>query len=114
MLLMAGVAVRAGRDLLSRLGIRASEGEKSPPARKSRGVFGVNLNTHQVPRLKLAAVIDGAFSGRAPRFHDENRPFGPGAGLQELVIRHRVCEYIVEHGVARHVEQLVVTHVETG
>src|SRR3954465_15813026 len=68
MLLMAGGAVRARRGLLSRLGGPTSKGKKSPPARKSPGVFGVDLNSHQVPRLKLAAVIDGAFSGRATRF----------------------------------------------
>src|SRR4051812_390655 len=98
MLLMTGVAIRARRDLLSRLG--SSKDKESPAAWKSLRIPGVDFDAHQITRLKFAMLVDRAFPGRAPCFHDENGPFGPGAGPQKLVIRHRVGEYVVEHGMA--------------
>jgi hypothetical protein len=109
MLGVTAVAIRRGWDCLCRL--LARKGEEGPLPRKTRLVLHVEFNVHE-PRLKVAALVDGAFRLGCAPLKDQHRLVWPRAGVHKGLVRFGIDEDVVEHVLVAHLHCRVVAHVK--
>src|SRR5450631_4198744 len=74
----------------------------------------MKLDAHEIFRLVLPVLVDGAVRGGAAGFHSEHRFVGQVPRSLEGGPRWGVNEHVVEHRMTLHSGVVGVTHIETG